>query len=48
MQKEMDSLYTKNVWDLVELPAHRKPVGNKWVFKCKINANGTVERYKLD
>ena len=46
MQKEMDSLYANNVWDLVELPSDRKPVGNKWVFKCKTNANGTVERFK--
>ena len=46
MQKEMDSLYANNVWDLVELPSDRKTIGNKWVFKCKTNANGTVERFK--
>ena len=40
-------LCTKNeAWDLVELPAGRKPIGSKWVFKRKINAEGKVEKYK--
>jgi len=30
----------------VELPAGRKPIGSKWVFKKKINAEGKVEKYK--
>ena len=46
MQKEMDSIYTNGVWDLVELPANRTPVGNKWVFKKKTKADGSIERYK--
>ena len=46
MQKEMDSIYTNDVWDLVELPESRKPVGSKWVFKKKTKADGSIERYK--
>ena len=46
MQKEMDSIYTNDVWDLVELPGNRKPVGNKWVFKKKTKADGSIERFK--
>ena len=46
MEKEIESLYANEVWDLVELPKDRKAVGSKWVFKTKRNANGTVERYK--
>jgi hypothetical protein len=33
-------------WDLVELPTGRNPMGNKWVFKKKLNAEGKVEKYK--
>ena len=29
MQKEMDSIHSNDVWDLVELPKNRKPVGCK-------------------
>lgn len=46
MQTEMDSIYSNDVWDLVELPESRKPVGNKWVFKKKTKAGGSIERYK--
>ena len=46
MEKEMKSLKENNVWDLVELPAGRTPVGSKWVFKVKTDENGRVERYK--
>ena len=30
----------------MELPAGRKPIGRKWVFKKKTNAEGKVEKYK--
>ena len=46
MQKEMDSIYSNNMWDLVELPENRKPIGSKWVFKKKTKADGSIERYK--
>ena len=46
MEKEIGSLHDNNVWELVELPADRKAVGSKWVFKVKTNANGSIERYK--
>eukprot|EP00253_Pinus_taeda_P020722 PITA_20722 len=46
MVDEMASLHKNEASDLVELPAGRKPVGNKWVFKKKTNAEGKVEKYK--
>ncbi len=35
MREEYDSLMTNNTWTLVPLPAGRKPVSCKWVFKIK-------------
>eukprot|EP00253_Pinus_taeda_P035198 PITA_35198 len=46
MVDEMESLHKNEAWDLVELPAGRKPIGSKWVFKKKTNAEGKVEKYK--
>eukprot|EP00253_Pinus_taeda_P031154 PITA_31154 len=43
---EMASLYKNEAWDLVELSDGRKPIGNKWMFKKKTNAEGKVEKYK--
>ena len=46
MQKEMESIYSNDVWDLVVLPKDRKPVGSKWVFKKKTKVDGSIEQYK--
>eukprot|EP00253_Pinus_taeda_P020771 PITA_20771 len=46
MVNEMASLHKNEASDLVELPAGRKPIGSKWVFKKRANAEGKVEKYK--
>ena len=46
MKKEMDSLKANDVYDIVKLPQHRKTVGCKWIFKRKVRADGSIERYK--
>ena len=46
MQTEMKSLKDNDVWELVELPANKKAVGSKWVYKIKTGPDGTPERYK--
>ena len=46
MNREMESLKSNQVWELVEPPSDRKIIGSKWVFKRKIDANGVVERHK--
>ena len=47
MINEIDSLHNNNVRELVELPKGRKPVGSRWVFKVKTNADGSIERCKV-
>ena len=44
MDEEMESLDKNEAWDLVELLNVRNPVGSKWVFKKKLNAEGKVEK----
>jgi hypothetical protein len=46
MNEEMASLDKNEAWYLVELLTGRNPIGNKWVFKKKLNAEGKVEKYK--
>jgi hypothetical protein len=46
MVEEMTSLDKNEAWDLVELSTGRNPIGRKWVFKKKLNAEGKVEKYK--
>ncbi len=46
INSEMDSIYTNQVWDLVDAPKGVKPVGCKWVFKKKTDMEGNVVTYK--
>jgi hypothetical protein len=46
MNSEIDALRQNNTWILVDKAPHMKPIGNKWVYKIKHKADGTVERYK--
>ncbi|WJX72231.1 hypothetical protein P8452_56130 [Trifolium repens] len=46
MKSEMDSMYTNQVWNLVEPPVGIRPIGCKWVFKKKTDMDGKVHTYK--
>ncbi|XP_020423926.1 uncharacterized protein LOC109950224 [Prunus persica] len=46
MKSEVDALQANGTWSLVSLPPHKRPIGCKWVYKVKLKADGTVERYK--
>ena len=46
IQQEYDALMKRKTWEPVPLPAGRKTVRCKWVFKKKMHADGTVARYK--
>src|SRR4051794_24348573 len=43
---EYNAHLENGTWEIVELPPGRKTVGSRWVFKRKMNPDGTVERYK--
>ena len=46
MKSEMDSMYTNQVWTLVDPPEAIKPIGCKWIFKKKTDMEGNVITYK--
>ncbi|KAL0291229.1 UNVERIFIED_CONTAM: Retrovirus-related Pol polyprotein from transposon RE2, partial [Sesamum angustifolium] len=46
MEKELYALENNETWELTTLPRDKKSIGSKWVFKLKMNPNGSVERYK--
>ena len=43
---EMEALEKNKIWELVKLPAVKKPMGCKWVYTVKYGADGSIERYK--
>ena len=46
MKLEMDSMYTNQVWTLVEPLEGTKPTGCKWIFKKKMGMEGNAISYK--
>nr|GEX96798.1 ribonuclease H-like domain, reverse transcriptase, RNA-dependent DNA polymerase [Tanacetum cinerariifolium] len=46
MKIELDSIININTWKLVSLHKDVKPIGLKWLFKIKRNANGSIMKYK--
>lgn len=46
MRSEITSLIENQTWELVDLPSGRKALPCKWVYKVKLNPDGSVERYK--
>lgn len=46
MKEEIDSIDKNDTWEAVNLPAGRKTIGSKWVFKTKYDSNGSVIRRK--
>jgi hypothetical protein len=46
MKAELHALVDTHTWDIVTLPADKIPIGCKWVYKVKLHADGTLERFK--
>ena len=46
IEAEMNSLRKNNTWELVDLPHGKSAIGSKWVFKTKLNADGTINKHK--
>jgi hypothetical protein len=44
--EEIKSLQKNNIWSLTTLFPNQNVVGYKWIFKVKLNANGTIAKYK--
>ncbi|RVW78646.1 Retrovirus-related Pol polyprotein from transposon TNT 1-94 [Vitis vinifera] len=46
MNGEMEALEKNKTWELVDLLAGKRPMGCKWVYTVKYEADETLERYK--
>ena len=43
---EVESILQNHMWELVDLPPGSKPLGYKWIFKKKMKADGSIDKYK--
>ncbi|WVZ00998.1 hypothetical protein V8G54_027067 [Vigna mungo] len=46
MEEELRSIEKNGTWKMVDLPPDKHSIGVKWVFKTKLNPDGTVSKHK--
>ncbi|GKF27368.1 ribonuclease H-like domain, reverse transcriptase, RNA-dependent DNA polymerase [Tanacetum coccineum] len=46
MKIKLDSIVKNNTWKLIPLPKGVVPIGLKWLYKIKRNADGSIMKYK--
>ncbi|OIW00831.1 hypothetical protein TanjilG_12235 [Lupinus angustifolius] len=46
MSEEIRSIEKNETWSLVKLPAGKHKIGVKWIFKQKLNPDGSISKYK--
>lgn len=46
MNVELDALEANDTWEVIPLPANKKVVGCRWIYKVKHQLDGSIERYK--
>ena len=46
MQEELDMIEKIGTWQLVDRLRNRKVIGVKWIFKTKLNPDGTICKHK--
>jgi len=46
MEEEMLMIQKNKTWELVDRPEDRKMIGVKWVFRTKLNADCSINKYK--
>lgn len=46
MKSEIKALKQNNTWEIVEIPKETKTISCKWVYKTKLQADDTLDKYK--
>ena len=46
MEEEVKMIEKNNIWKLVNCPHGKYIIGVKWVYKTKLNLDGTIQKHK--
>ena len=46
IKEELSALQQNNTWTIIPRPSYGSIIGSKWIFTVKMNADGTINRYK--
>ncbi|RDX73154.1 putative mitochondrial protein, partial [Mucuna pruriens] len=45
MEEDIKMIKKNNTWELVECPHGKDIIGVKWVYKTKLNLDGTIQKH---
>jgi hypothetical protein len=46
MNEEIKMIMKNETWELVDRPQDKDTIGVKWVYKTKLNADGSIQKHK--
>jgi hypothetical protein len=46
IEEEIKMIKKNKTWELVGWPENKEVIGVKWVYKTKLNSNGSIQKYK--
>ena len=46
MKEEINMIEKNETWTLVDRPKHRKVIGVRWIYKTKLNSDGSINKNK--
>ena len=46
MKEELSMIEKNQTWQLVKRPTNRKVIGVRWVFRTKLNVDGSINKHK--
>ncbi|VVA35448.1 PREDICTED: Retrovirus-related Pol poly from transposon, partial [Prunus dulcis] len=46
MEPELEMIEKNETWELIKRPSDKPIVGVKWIFKVKLNLDGSVQKNK--
>ncbi|RVW98283.1 Retrovirus-related Pol polyprotein from transposon RE1 [Vitis vinifera] len=46
MKEELKMIEKNQTWELVDKPRHKRAIGVKWVYRTKLNSNGSINKHK--
>ncbi|KAL0329096.1 UNVERIFIED_CONTAM: Retrovirus-related Pol polyprotein from transposon RE2 [Sesamum radiatum] len=46
MEEEIKMIEKNNTWELTDRPKDKEVIGVKWIYKTKLNADGSIQKHK--
>ncbi|MCI30661.1 copia-type polyprotein, partial [Trifolium medium] len=46
MEEELTVIERNQTWEIMELPSDKKAIEVKWIFKLKLNPDGSIAKHK--